>query len=565
MKFIWKKLKIHSLRQKIALMQTLFMVLPIFAGSAVLFLTLSSRNAAETQNEVQKDTAAIARNIDREMTSYASRSSMFAYNGELLELLNGADAGNIISIVKLHSLIQFYTFLQNSYTQRLSVFTFYLENTYENGGNEVAALAQFPNGGIKDRILGSEFGVIWWENSLVTDKFGNKYVCFYRNLSSATKNSCILQMTVSYETIKESFDIGTELDKNAVFYHVSSDGTLLYGRKGDGGAVSEIDPNSYVLVKSPSFPDGSYLLSGPSQAEINSRNLHTGLMLLAVFTVLIVMIFLLSKNTSTTITRGFNEFINHIAVLDEDEMKQYLSGHTFEDEISVITKKLAQMLINRDETHKRLAESDKMKSILEILLLQERINPHLLYNSLTVLRIHSVKNKDEKTTKLLDSLTAYYRSALSQGNMLESVENELHMLTEYVSVINQITGARYEVAAEVPESLYGRHILRHALQPLTENAVKHGFLGRDEGRIAIRAYQDDGMICFIFSDDGSGMSGQQIEEILSLRYTAPKGGYGLRNLIQRLKLYYGEECGIQIFSELGQGTTIRLCIPDIKS
>jgi len=244
-------------------------------------------------------------------------------------------------------------------------------------------------------------------------------------------------------------------------------------------------------------------------------------------------------------------------------MKQYLSSQSFEDEVAVIAKKLVQMFLSRDETYKQLTESDKMRSILEVQLLQERINPHMLYNSLTVLRVHSVKNKDNKTTKLLDSLTAYYRSALTRDNVLERIENELIMLTEYVSVINQITGSRYKVISEVQENVKDCYILRHILQPLAENAIKHGFLGRAEGTIIIRANMENEKILFTVFDDGSGINDTQIDEILTLQYTVIKGGFGLQNLIRRIKLYYEKSGDIQISSEIGKGTTIRLCIPKI--
>ena len=561
MKFLWQKLRMHSLQQKIVLSQILFMILPMIVGFAAIYSILCTRYASDTQIEIQNAAAAIAKNIDREMTSYVSRSGVFVYNGELLELLNGANARDIISIIKLRSLIRFFTFGQTSIAQRLPVYTFYLEDAYEDGGYDIASLHKFPNDEIKNQILASDFNVIWWEDTLIEDKYGNKYISFYRNIPSITKGGCILQVTFSTVVIDDFMQTGVLLELDAVFYLISSKEELITGYRNDGAEAMEIDVRHYLLQNSAPLLNGSFLMSGLSRSEINKYKLKIGLALMLSLSVLVMIIFLLSQNTTRAITKGLNGFINQIADLREDEMKQYISRHTFEDEIAVITKKLMQILINHEETYRQLAESDKKRSILEAFLLQERFNPHLLYNSLTVMRIHSIRNKDMKTVKLLDSLTAYYRSALAKGDVLESIENELTMLMEYISIVNQITDSHYQVAPSVQENLFGRSILRHMLQPLAENAIKHGFTGRDDGRISIDIHMEGDKITIDFSDDGVGMDQSRIDDILLMQNADTKGGYGLRNLIQRLKAYYNDAYIIHISSEIDKGTSILLLIP----
>lgn len=206
----------------------------------------------------------------------------------------------------------------------------------------------------------------------------------------------------------------------------------------------------------------------------------------------------------------------------------------------------------------------------ELRTLQAQINPHFLYNTLDSIVWMAEAGKSEGVIQLVKALSDFFRTSLNKGRDWVMIRTELAHAQSYL-VIQQM---RYrdilEYHIEVDPELLEYPILNMTLQPLIENALYHGIKNkRGKGLIVIGGYSDASAVILTVKDNGIGISPehlaelrQQLEQpIQSQEEESTEGGFGLQNVHQRLRLYFGSEYGVRLESIAGEGTTIFVRIP----
>ncbi|NLP44052.1 MAG: histidine kinase [Peptococcaceae bacterium] len=194
----------------------------------------------------------------------------------------------------------------------------------------------------------------------------------------------------------------------------------------------------------------------------------------------------------------------------------------------------------------------------EMRFLQAQIRPHFLYNTLNTI-MGFCRKDPEKARELLDQLSCYLRGKFKFGEMDKFIllKEELELVKAYLHIEKARFGDRLQVVSSFPAGA-NYWIPPLILQPLVENAVRHGIYPRKEGgTIVIKAEDLADALVISIKDDGVGMSKTKIEEILNTQKEID--GIGLRNVNQRLKSHYGQ--GLSISSEEGRGTTVMVRIP----
>lgn len=198
----------------------------------------------------------------------------------------------------------------------------------------------------------------------------------------------------------------------------------------------------------------------------------------------------------------------------------------------------------------------------QLTALQAQINPHFLYNTLDTINWMLVKINAKDASSMIDSLARYFRLSLSKGRTVVQIRDELELVRVYL-VLQQTSykGAiRFEIRAD--EELLDCGMLKLTLQPIVENAVLHGILKKAtrSGFVKIEAERDGEDVRISVTDDGVGMDPEKIGRVLTEPPAESNGHYGLYNVNERVRLYYGEEYGVRIFSEPGKGTRVELRI-----
>lgn len=209
--------------------------------------------------------------------------------------------------------------------------------------------------------------------------------------------------------------------------------------------------------------------------------------------------------------------------------------------------------------------------VTELKLLQAQINPHFLYNTLdTIIWLAEAEQKEE-VVMMVTSLSDFFRTTLSKGRDYIRVEEEGAHIRSYL----QIQQFRYrdilEYEIRIPSELYEYQILKLTLQPLVENALYHGIKNRrGKGRILVTGEKNEGILRFCVRDNGRGIEASRLADIRRLitgELESGNGtsGFGLFNVDQRLRLNYGTQYGLEIDSEYGAWTEVRVVIPAVKN
>jgi len=252
------------------------------------------------------------------------------------------------------------------------------------------------------------------------------------------------------------------------------------------------------------------------------------------------------------ITNELYEFIDDIR--DGKEIRDI--GNS---DVSIIKTKFHGLLHEIRGAYDDLDNANRIRKVLQVEFMQTSINQHMLYNSLSALNWRCVKNSDDEMADMLQSMANYYRTALSSGNTVITLREELQLIREYVKICELSYSHKFKLEINVSDGLLQRHILKLLLQPIVENAIAHGLKGLDDALITIDGVVENDIITIRITDNGRGMPKEKLDLIM----TSESRGYGLMNTSKRAKIYYGEDCGLMVDSVLGEGTTVTLKIIDL--
>ncbi|MBC8060834.1 MAG: sensor histidine kinase [Clostridiaceae bacterium] len=207
-----------------------------------------------------------------------------------------------------------------------------------------------------------------------------------------------------------------------------------------------------------------------------------------------------------------------------------------------------------------IAQKEKYLRTFELNVLQSQINPHFLYNTLDTIVWMAEFNNTKKVISVTKALAQFFRLSLSGGSELTTVEKEIEHVKQYLYIQKERYEDKLNYDFQFDSAISDCRILKIILQPIVENAIYHGIRETDRpGHIKITAgYKEDGIL-FTVKDTGQGFD-LCILEKEEVKKDIKLGGVGIKNVDKRIKLFYGEEYGVKIESEIGVGTTVYIKI-----
>lgn len=276
------------------------------------------------------------------------------------------------------------------------------------------------------------------------------------------------------------------------------------------------------------------------------------IILLIVFSVIITSV--LSK----VMVSGLEKLRANMEEVEKGNMEITVKSNN-EDEVGALIRGFEKMIIQIKALIEDVYESRLIQKDYEMKALQAQINPHFLYNSLSLINWMALETDQEDISKITLSLSTFYRTALNKGKNILRVRDEIKNMRSYLDIQLMMHDHEFDVDVEIDECILDYNILNLILQPLIENAIDHGIDLKTNGRggIKIIGKKQNDEIVLIVSDNGVGMSKEQAESIL----TNKSNGYGVKNVNERIKLYYGEQYQLKIESEIGIGTKVKVTIP----
>ncbi|WP_410511718.1 sensor histidine kinase [Paenibacillus sp. BR2-3] len=282
----------------------------------------------------------------------------------------------------------------------------------------------------------------------------------------------------------------------------------------------------------------------------------------AIVLVALIVVFLISRRLTrslTLLTRQMSKiternFHNYITVTGSFEFQEL--GHAYN-----------YMLDELNDYVERLVQTQKEQRNAELAALQQQINPHFLYNTLTSVKFLVQQGSKDKAVHTIHALISLLQNALSNVSDTITISQELENLKSYVFINHVRYGERIKVNFFVaPDSIH-YHVPKLIIQPFIENAFFHAFNKKSEGYIHVLISQESGSLLCEVIDNGDGLESGGTE--LSLSNPESKRqlftGIGIKNVHDRIVLLYGEDYGVTIMSRLDEGTTIKIRLPLINT
>lgn len=231
---------------------------------------------------------------------------------------------------------------------------------------------------------------------------------------------------------------------------------------------------------------------------------------------------------------------------------------------NIMTSRINSLINNvyKLEIQKKSLEMERVRA--ELNFLQSQMNPHFLFNTLNAILVVCTKNQYEDITDVIKSLSKLLRRLLSWQEDLVPVEEEMRFIEMYLKIEKFRFRDKFEFQCEIDEEALRYKIPKMSIQPLVENACKHGIQAVEgRGLIRIRAFVADGRLRVVISDNGIGIEAGRLRElILSVRNENASGNsIGIRNVYRRLELYYDDQVRFDISSSPEEGTTVSFDIP----
>ena len=334
----------------------------------------------------------------------------------------------------------------------------------------------------------------------------------------------------------------------------------LHELDGQGGTgVLKIGDGSYLVVLQRLDYVGWTLASLLPMELVTGSGRSIGLFtvfLVLTFTLLAVALSFLLSRRITSRVRALSDsmkrielgiYDNYVDVSGNDEIAQL--QHRFNKMLSVIRSLI-------EEVYKITIS----KQEAELKVLGGQINSHFLYNTLDTIKWMAFKRQAHDIVRVVDALSRFFRFGLNRGREVITVQDELNHVQTYVDIQNVRFKNNIRLKLDIDSAMLGCDMIKLVLQPLIENSIVHGIQRKDSksGTIIVRGIREHGQLKFRVIDDGVGMTRETAAALL----TREGQSYGLKNVNQRIRLYYGDDYGLSIWSRPGIGTCVEVTLAD---
>lgn len=325
-----------------------------------------------------------------------------------------------------------------------------------------------------------------------------------------------------------------------------------------------------VVASKLSF-SGWWVMSITPDKDLNVELIEMKRYLLIVISALIIVSTLIASIVSQTISSPLKKLIREMRQVEVGNFRGMVNVSSYQ-EINILVASFNRMVRRIEELIERVKLSSVSEKNAELHALQSQVNPHFLYNTLDMIYWMLDEEGNEQLGELVLSLSSMFRYSSQWEDGAEvSLREELEQIGHYLKIISIRLEGRLQIITEIDERWLDIRVPKMTVQPVIENAVKHGLesLGR-QGILKVYTSEEGSVLRLIVEDNGNGMNEEQLKRLQdSLNGDAPgpspkesgKSGIGLQNLHRRLQFMFGECYGLQIQSFPGEGTQVAIVLP----
>ncbi|KAB7666296.1 sensor histidine kinase [Bacillus sp. B1-b2] len=277
--------------------------------------------------------------------------------------------------------------------------------------------------------------------------------------------------------------------------------------------------------------------------------------------VIVLIILVIAFYISRKLTNPLSRLVKEISSTSKSEFHQYVTVNGIYE-----TREIAYAFNTMlDELHQyvdKLIISQKQQRNAELEALQQQINPHFLYNTLTSIKFIVIQGEKKEAEEVMNAFISLLQNTIGNVSELITVDQEIDILKNYVFINQKRYGTRITIHYFIDPNCKEYSLPKLILQPFIENAFFHGFNKKESGFIHILIWREQERLVCEVVDNGDGFSLDHSKHLPTTKRNQQLfNGIGVRNVDERVKLLFGKEYGVEISSEIGKGTKVKITFP----
>ena len=553
-----------KLRYKLAIIYSLFCFLPVMLLFWLSFLQMRSIIGDKEKMNLQSYLQQSVSSMDRTLDGYNSLSDYIAFDRTLAEAFSmeyGTPYEQYEQLTqKVDPILRSSSYFHGG-MQRITIYT---DNGMVKHDTTVAPVSEIEETDWYQKTL-EHPGLNWFVNYPEKTLFSARKLAF----SGAREGVNILYMDVDYQKLFTPY--AETLISECGLYITDQEGKLVFEESRFSGKNQNYDLTysefleqrdrgsaDYTILCEQSNTTGwtvwLYQPVGLAGESMRPIGVMAGVTILICIFAAVLAYFITSGMVSGRIER----LTCLMQEVQEGSMDMQV-GSDDRDEIGMLYRGFGSMmkrirtLINEVYLGKITQKEAELKA------LQAQINPHFLYNTLSLINWKALAAGEEDISRMTLAMSTFYRTALNRGRNVLQVEAELSNTRAYLEIQSMLHDGDFDYEIEVQPEILQCESLNLILQPLVENAIHHGIEEKTDGRgkISVRGWKEDNCVWFMVEDNGVGMEQKVADKILTME----SKGYGVRNVDERIRLCYGEKYAMKVESVVGKGTKMTIHFP----
>ncbi len=553
-----------KLRYKLAIFYSLFCFLPVMLLFWLSFLQMRSIIDDKGKMNLQSYLQQSVSSMDRTLDGYNSLSDYIAFDRTLAEVFSMEYGTPYEQYEQLTQKVDPILRTASYFHGGMQQITIYTDNGMVKHDTTVAPVSEIEETDWYQKTL-EHPGLNWFANYQEETLFSARKLAF----SGAREGVNILYMDVDYQKLFTPY--AETLISECGLYITDQDGKLVFEESRFSGKNQNYDltysefleqrdrgSTDYIILCEQSNTTGwtvwLYQPVGLAGEAMRPIGVMAGVTILICIFAAVLAYFITSGMVSSRIER-LTHFMQEV---QEGSMDMQMERDD-RDEIGMLYRGFGSMMKRIRTLINEVYLSKITQKEAELKALQAQINPHFLYNTLSLINWKALAAGEEDISRMTLALSTFYRTALNRGRNVLQVETELSNTRAYLEIQSMLHDGDFDYEIEAQTEILQCESLNLILQPLVENAIHHGIEEKTDGRgkITVRGWKEDNCVWFMVEDNGVGMEQEVADKILTME----SKGYGVRNVDERIRLCYGEKYAMKVESVVGKGTKMTIHFP----
>ena len=558
-KSIIKKFKNLKYRHKLTILLVTASLVPM---TVLAIYSHFSMSRLVRENELE-DTSSILEQtretIDSQIDIFTSLINYLTYSPDIEEIIDEKNMDSYVAYQKYTQIVDPLLTVPKSYHDAIRQIRLYADSIKVRHEYTLAPLDEIDQEWWSKQ-MSDDVNVQWIVNRDIPEIAAVRRIYRNRNLDA------ILCVTLDYNKIfKPLKNVITQetgcmiLDKNQniVFRDENIQDKKLSGEN-RAEDILKVIQEKYVAVNSVSRENQWNFYLYKSRSLIEKSVYQLLLKEIPLILICVLIIFSIGMCFSRLFTRKIELLTENMDRVNHGSREVTVYSDS-QDEVGMLIRSFRRMMEQIDKLISEVYENKIALKEFELKALTAQINPHFLYNSLSIINWMAIKSNQKEISKVTLALSTFYRTALSKGEDMVTVENCIRNIQAYLEIQLVMHDNDFAIQWKIDSEIKDEKVPKLILQPVVENALEHGLDMKEEGeKVLILSFLDEGKdVLLMVEDNGPGME----PEVASTLVTYQAEGYGLKNVNDRICLLYGEKYAIHIVSHTGEGTRVEIRIP----